>query len=223
LLPVPFAVGSIGPDSGIPDEKWEKFDPPSEVTHFGAEGRDDIYCADLDFFRTHLLPIREIPKVRGGNVFSFRLGYFFHLVTDNLWHQEIGMPTEEKYPDEFARDADFIWEVKRDWYGLDLIYLRDHPDSLFWKVFLDAEAETGELEFLPLEGIRQRVAYIQQYYQRTDEKVQGLYNRPYIYLSKMEMNRFVVETTTRLSRIYQCVWVDNPSTDGFQSALDLIP
>ena len=29
-----FAIGNIAPDSGIPDEKWEKFNPPPEVTHF---------------------------------------------------------------------------------------------------------------------------------------------------------------------------------------------
>ncbi len=28
-----FAIGNVAPDSGIPDEKWEKFDPPPEVTH----------------------------------------------------------------------------------------------------------------------------------------------------------------------------------------------
>lgn len=32
----PFAVGNIAPDPGIPDKKWEKFDLPTEVTHFPA-------------------------------------------------------------------------------------------------------------------------------------------------------------------------------------------
>ena len=27
-----FAIGNIAPDSGMPDEKWEKFEPPVEVT-----------------------------------------------------------------------------------------------------------------------------------------------------------------------------------------------
>jgi hypothetical protein len=30
---VEFAVGNIAPDSGVPDEKWEKVKPPTEVTH----------------------------------------------------------------------------------------------------------------------------------------------------------------------------------------------
>lgn len=29
-----FALGSLAPDSGVPDENWENFDPPSEITHF---------------------------------------------------------------------------------------------------------------------------------------------------------------------------------------------
>ena len=31
-----FATGSIAPDSGVPDEKWEKFTPPPEVSHFAT-------------------------------------------------------------------------------------------------------------------------------------------------------------------------------------------
>lgn len=30
-----FAMESIAPDLGIPDENWETFDPPPEILHFG--------------------------------------------------------------------------------------------------------------------------------------------------------------------------------------------
>ncbi len=213
-----FSVGSIAPDSGIPDEKWEKFTPPTEVTHFGITDRTDIYCADLDFFREHLLPLRGKSETTG---FSFRLGYFFHLVTDNLWHQRISLPTKQKFLQEFAGNKDFIWEVKKDWYGLDFIYLRDHPNCLFWKVFLAAQPGTGGLDFLPLEGVRQRVEYIREYYQRNDEKVQNLYNRPYQYLSREAMDTFVEATTSLLIRIYVQVWVQAVPVNGAASALDM--
>ncbi len=142
-------------------------------------------------------------------------------MTDNLWHQRISLPTKQKFPQEFARNRDFIWEVKKDWYGLDFIYLRDHPGCLFWKVFLTAQPETGSMDFLPLEGVRQRVAYIQEYYQRTGESVQNLYNRPYQYLSRQEMDNFVQATTGILNRIYEQVWVQAQPTEGAASALDL--
>ena len=214
-----FAVGNIAPDSGIPDEKWEKFTPPPEVTHFGNFPGAFRKLADMEFYRRYLVPLDgrgDISRV------SFRTGYFFHLITDNLWSIKIAVPTIQRFTAEFAADKDFIWEVKKDWYGLDFIYLRDHPDCLFWRVFSGVQPETGELEFLPLKAVRQRVEYIQQYYRRNDEDVQKAYNRPYIYLSGAEMDRFVDESSRQLARIYQHLWINGAATDGFISALDLM-
>jgi hypothetical protein len=45
--------------------------------------------------------------------------------------------------------------------------------------------------------VPQRLETIHQYYQRTDEKVLSLYNRPYIYFSPAEMDGFVDETTAQ--------------------------
>jgi hypothetical protein len=218
LEPVPFAVGNIAPDSGIPDEKWEKFDPPPEVTHFGNFPGAHHKLADLEFYRRHLLPLGG--RQDQGPV-SFQLGYFFHLITDNLWSAQIGRPTAEQFASEFAVDKNFIWEVKKDWYGLDFLYIRAHPDCLFWRIFLDAQPETGNLEFLPLEAVRQRVEYIQEYYQRTGDELQKAYNRPYTYLPQSEMDRFVDESSAQLFRIYQYLWINGMSADGDFSALDL--
>lgn len=216
LDPAGFAVGNIAPDSGIPDEKWEIFSPPLEVTHLISSG--DWRCADMEFYRRYLLPLRCDPNQ--GPV-SFRIGYFFHLLTDNIWDARINRPVRKRWEAQFAADKGFIWEVKKDLYGLDFIYVRNHPDCLFWRVFLNARPGTGELDFLPLEAVRQRVEFIQQDYQRTDEDVQKAYNRPYIYLSSAEMDRFVDESTRQLSRIYQHLWINGAATDGFISALDL--
>jgi hypothetical protein len=54
LVEEEFAIGNIAPDSGIPDEKWEKFTPPSEVTHFKISTRTPYQLADLEFYRKHL-------------------------------------------------------------------------------------------------------------------------------------------------------------------------
>jgi hypothetical protein len=218
LDPARFAVGNIAPDSGIPDEKWEKFSPPPEVTHFGNFQGAARELADMEFYRQYLLPLRGTGNIA---LVSFRSGYFFHLITDNLWSEKIAVPTTQRFSTEFTTDKDFIWEVKKDWYGLDFIYVRDHPDCLFWRVFLDAKPDTGELEFLPFEAIRQRVEYIQQDYQRADEGVQKAYNRAYIYLSGQETDRFVGESTRQLARIYQHLWINGAATDDFVSALDL--
>jgi hypothetical protein len=217
LEAAPFAVGNIAPDSGIPDEKWEHFNPPPWVTHFGEEGSPMRALADLEFYRQYLQPLRGKGTPEPA---SFRLGYFFHLLTDNLWSLRIGRPIQERWAEQFAADKEFIWEVKKDWYGLDFCYVRDHPDCLYRRVFLTARPETGGLEFLPLEAVRQRVVYIQEYYQRTDEFVRELLSRPYVYLSRADADRFVMEASRRVYRIYKQFWVRGSSPDGFASALD---
>ena len=134
LVEEEFAVGNIAPDSGIPDEKWEKFTPPNEVTHFKISTGTLYHLADLEFYRKHLE--RFISQNKQPGQYSFLLGYFFHLVTDNLWNEIISQPTYKRYKNQFDADRSFIWEVKKDWYGLDFEYVRDHPDSLYWRTFL---------------------------------------------------------------------------------------
>lgn len=217
LISASFAVGNIAPDSGLPDAKWEQFDPPTEVTHFMQDG-SRWRCNDIGFLRSYLLPLRGSPEA---GLVSFRLGYFFHLLLDNLWDVKFNIPLRERWAAELAADRDFIWEIKKELYDLDFLHVCEHPEGLFWSVFLESEAENGGLAFLPLEAVRQRVAYIQQYYQRTDEEVQKAYNHSYTYLTQAEMDGFVAEASEQLVRIYQQVWLDGAPLDGVVSALDL--
>ena len=59
LDPAQFAIGNVAPDSGRPDEKWENFDPPGEVTHYQtpeSAGKIKV-IEDLRFYpvyHTHL-------------------------------------------------------------------------------------------------------------------------------------------------------------------------
>jgi hypothetical protein len=218
LDPEKFALGSVGPDSGKPDAKWENFTPSTHVTHFEDENSQRHDCADLEFFRSYLLPMRDTPDPQ---TFSFRLGYFFHLLTDNLWGEKIVRPTREHWAAEFAADRDFIWEVKKDWYGLDFIYLRDHPDCLFWATFLTARPDRAGLEFLVPDSLAWSVNHIQQYYQETGEEIQKAFLRPYIYLSPTEADQFVDESAGRLLRIYQHLWINGESTNNEPTALKL--
>jgi hypothetical protein len=210
-----FALGNIGPDSGIPDAEWKTFTPPTEVTHFH---RGPGIHSDLDFYRGYLKDVSpEFEPVQ----FSFRLGYFFHIATDNLWHRNIGEPTRARFAAEFDADPDFIWEVKRDWYGLDFCYLRDHGDFSIWRAFLSINELPDMPDFLPAEALRQKVDYIQTFYQRNDEGIQALFERPYIYLSQADMDRFVDESADRLYTIYDALWVQNVATGNTATAIDL--
>ena len=211
-----FAIGNIAPDSGVPDENWENFTPPVEVTHFRL---DNLSCnEDLRFFRKYLAAERLTGNAEQ---YSFLLGYFFHLITDNYWWKRIGQPTQEHFKAEFEADDKFIWEVKRDWYGLDFIYVRDHPDSIFWQSFLHSDIHESYLDFLPLEALHHRMAYIKEFYQRQDEKVQEMYQRPYIYLSKTEMDQFVDEVSQELLGIYQYLCDPKQDISGNESILEL--
>ena len=214
----PFAVGNIAPDSGIPDEKWENFSPPPAVSHFQDSADVHRSCRDLDLYRRYLKPLDSTSSPQE---FSFLLGYFFHLITDNLWSIHIGRPTHERYEAQFAADKDFIWEVKKDWYGLDFLYLREHPGSLFSRVFLHADYAGSDYEFMPAEAIRQRVAYIKQYYQHDDDEVREKCARPFVYLSKNEMDDFVTHATGRISAIYRYLFSVRGETDNHGTALTI--
>jgi hypothetical protein len=213
-----FAIGNVAPDSGIPDENWEKFDPPPEITHFKISAGVIKYLADLEFFRRYL--VAASPQDVGR--FSFRLGYFFHLLTDNLWSQLVGRPTHALYGEQFAANPKFIWEVKDDWYGLDFIYIRDHPANFFQRVFLPAHPDGFDLDFLPKHALEHQLTHIKTFYQRQDAEIQALFERPYIYLSQAEMDNFIAKATDRLVRIYQTLWPTPPDLTGKTSALELL-
>ena len=213
-----FAVGNIAPDAGIPDKNWEKFDPPPQVTHFKRSSSVHKDIADLDFFRQYL---QDVDASQQPQRFAFRLGYFFHLVTDNLWTIAIGKPTTEKFSKEFDADKNFIWEVKKDWYGLDHIYVRANPDCIFWRVFLDLEPDPTDLDFFPPEAISRHVNYVKAYYQRRDDNINEMCARPFIYLSQQDMDSFIATASLRLEQIYNTLYSSPPALDGLCSALEL--
>jgi hypothetical protein len=216
-----FALGNIAPDSGIPDEKWENFSPPKEITHFLDQELVPFHIADLEFYRNHLLPHRSTRE--DSERTSFLLGYFFHLITDNLWAHKIGKPTLDRFSQEFKNDPNFAWEIKRDWYGLDFDFIRSNPKSLFWRVFLDTQYTQDFLDFLPGDAIRQQIKYIKTFYQRTDDEVEERFiQRPNLYLSQNQMDAFIEQTTQVLLNTYSLLWQDGIDTQSHTSILDML-
>lgn len=218
LDPGQFAIGSVAPDSGFPDERWEKFDPPPQVTHFKRSRSVHKDIADLDFYRGYLANVLPGDTPR----FSFRLGYFFHLITDNLWTIKVGRPTSERWAEQFEADSKFIWEVKKDWYGLDHIYVREHPDCLYWRDFLEAEPACAELDFLPPEALPHQLRHIKKFYQLDDDEIREMMSRPKQYLTREEMDNFVSDAIERIFAVYQVLWPSPPALDGFSSSLELL-
>jgi hypothetical protein len=217
-----FYIGNIAPDSGIPDENWEHFDPPKQVTHFmPASQKSSFDILDAEFYRGYLQGLT--PAADDGR-FSGRMGYFFHLITDNLWWRWIGLPTQKRFKDQFEADPKFIWTVKEDWYGQDFIYVRDHPQCAYWTTFLHVPAPRCELDFLPTAAIERNIHYIQEYYQRQDEEIQARYHLPYLYLTKEQMDGFVDGTIRQIRAIYHLLWLDGRQpADNITSTLEMLP
>lgn len=219
LVMRPFSLGNIAPDSGIPDAEWKTFDPPKEVTHFQRDG----LVHDMEFYHGYL---RDLNPATERDQFSFRLGYFFHLITDNLWQQRIWQATKKRWQSELEAEPDFVWEIKRDWYGLDFVYMRDHPAMPVWVDFLQLTEVQAELDFLPAKAIMQNVTHIQSFYQRafdaSDERAQASMLRPFIYLAPAEMDRFVSDSAKVLEAVYYRLWGDNIGVGQAKTALELV-
>jgi hypothetical protein len=216
-----FALGNIAPDSGIPDEKWEHFTPPKAVSHFIVPTGDGPWrIVDLVFYRRHLAPLIRVDD--GSRRSSFLLGYYLHLVTDNLWNRWIARPTIERFKAEFEADERFIWTVKHDWYGLDIAYLQDHPESLFYRVFVDCEYMPDyALDFMPEEGLRRQLDHIKTFY-RDRERVDWAAKRPDVYLTEPEIDRFVRDATRYLSQTYHLLFEEGIDASGCETVMELL-
>jgi hypothetical protein len=75
---------------------------------------------------------------------------------------------------------------------------------------------------MPREAVQQRIDYIKALYQRTDKEAEQRYiKRPDLYLSQVEMDRFVEEATQQLDRIYRHLWEEGNDTSDYLTTLEL--
>ena len=195
-----FAIGNIAPDCGLPNKNWSSFTPPKGISHFAVSkmsnfleiDSDKFILNDIEFFSRYLKDI-NLNSLQGRQ--SFLLGYFVHLITDNLWNYYIMKPLKEKHLKDFKRDQNFIWKVKSDWYDLDKIYITEKKDSLFWTDFLKAEYTEEFLDFLPKEGILRQLEFIKDFYQISKKEYQNISKKEFVYLKKDEMDNFIQDST----------------------------
>jgi len=201
-----FAIGNIAPDCGLPNNDWSAFTPPKDISHFTVGGvsdflgmqTDKFVLSDVKFYSQHIKD-SEIISSQGDR--SFLLGYFTHLITDNLWNYYIMKPLKEKYLRELQNQPNFIWTVKRDWYDLDKIYITEKKDSLFWTDFLEAEYKEDLLDFLPKEGIQRQLEFIKNFYQISKEDYLRISKKEFVYLEKKEMDSFIQNSTDVILKV----------------------
>jgi len=171
-----FLVGNVAPDGGVPNEDGIglSFTPEKAVTHFYAPGTTQV---DAQRFAEEYLRERD-------ERWPFYLGYYFHLLTDAAFSKWYGMKRQEPlYAEGLARDPGFIWEIKRDWYGQDQLYLQAHPDFVFYTMFAKIETfPNAYFDFYPPEAFTRHVRRITEFYLEGEEDP----DRAFPFLSKEE-------------------------------------
>lgn len=187
-----FVAGSVGPDSGVPNEDWSEFNPPSKITHWkNSENEIDSEA----FYNKYL---KDASYEGDRDRFSYLVGYYFHLLADKEW-TEIIMNSKGilKYKERLKNEPEFIWTIKKDWYGLDFLYLRENPNSVFHRTFIKIKNVPDYLDYFPKSALENQMKYISSYYLGDKPDI----DREFIYLSKENMDEYVSKATEAIEAI----------------------
>lgn len=174
-----FIIGNVAPDSGKLNDDGLTYTPSKAVTHFKtADGSFDLSRYRKDY-------LTDSPK----EFFELRLGYYSHLLTDTLWKEKVYYPTKTKYLSEFERDKLFVWQIKRDWYDLDKLYIKNDPTfKAYESVRNNRDRSISAFDYLDAYLIRETLGRIADYYSVPYERSA---NDEYVYMTEEEMTDFV--------------------------------
>lgn len=197
LETIPFTVGNIGPDSGVPNEDWSNFTPSKKLTHWLDDANKISAKAFYDKY------INNTNLRQDKDSYSFILGYYVHLLTDIEWSKLYDTKKKNAlYKEGLDKDPRFIWTIKKDWYGLDFLYLKNNPESLFFTVFKNIVDVPNYLDYFPENAFKMQVKYITEYYLGENEETK----ENFIYLNQKEMDNFVTNATeTILMDLENCI------------------
>ena len=185
-----FIVGSLAPDSGVPNEDWSCYEPPSHVTHFRDE-ENRVQCRRY----TDQYFTKEQQKSYPRPQFSFYFGYLTHLMTDILWDEWVVAPCRQKHGQEAEDKKELTRKMKADWYDLDFLFLSKNPGFRAWQVYQNAVGFMNTyMDIFTTDAFDQKRAYIADFY---GQKRSNL-NREYPYLSEQQMDSFVDQAADRM-------------------------
>ncbi|XXM72532.1 zinc dependent phospholipase C family protein [Lysinibacillus sphaericus] len=180
-----FLIGNIGPDCGLIDKDGVPH-PPKKITHFKGEGKIDAEA----FYNEYLRDVSEFDTEE----FSYYLGYYIHLVTDQEWLKILADKKKEKVYQDILNSPDYARIVKKDWYGQDFLYLKQHQDSIFWTDFQHIDDFPEYLNFFRNGQTIEQIRNITEFYQSSSIGE----NHEFIYLSAAEMDAFVDRTVEEI-------------------------
>ena len=189
-----FLVGNIAPDSGEPNEDWSIFTPDTKISHWKNDGKN----IDANNFR-------DIHINKNNPKNDFYLGYYFHLLTDIEWEKLYQKKILEPiYYENLNKDKNYIWTIKKDWYGQDYIFLHNNPNSIFFTEF--AKIDIFENDFLDIfskDAFTNKIKYITNYYKNAEVDSK----REYPYLSTKEMDSFINKTIIKFEKEYNTLLI----------------
>jgi hypothetical protein len=212
-----FAFGNLAPDSGIPNETWTEFDPPKEVTHFLQKGEGEDMIRDLVYYREYLAGLNPKDDI---HKYSFRFGYFTHLICDILWMKYLVPTMKIAFRKMFEQDhLKAVGIIKDDWYGLDQLYSRAHPENLFWQVIHKTPNPPSYLPFIKENALHQQYNHIRKFYGEPDPEF--FIERKFPYLNEMTMTRIVDDTVKATLFVIEELKSINIQT--LQSSSEILP
>lgn len=176
-----FLIGSVAPDCGWgKKDSFSGFVPPAQITHWTKSGKKNEINVQ-EFCEAY------INKDEMWGKGAFYTGYLVHLLTDIFWGQNVCVPTRLKYKKEYAKNPEFLLEIKKDWNALDFEFLKDNPGFSAYKRFCDIDEIGDFLPYFEKGQLKTQCGYIKNYYENPAE-----YEMPGGYLTK-ERQAAIVE------------------------------
>lgn len=183
-----FIAGSLAPDCGYgKKDSFGEFTPPPAITHWTPSGCK-IFCEYNKFYDTYL---NSCTKDDG---YYFYLGYYIHLITDILWSASVYMPTRIKYAEEYEKNPEFLNVIKKDWYGLDFLFLNQNKIFEPYALLQNIKSVKDYLPYYEQGQLTKQIKFIAEYYKNGIDKID---NDSYIYMNEREMTAFI-NTATEL-------------------------
>ena len=183
-----FIVGNIAPDSGVPNADWMAYAPPTEVSHFKTYLEDGTVQIDVENYLGQYFTVEKRADY-SREQYSFYLGYLIHLLTDLEWIAHIYSPSIAKYPEAYAEDSHkLLWTLKKDWYDLDFLYLKKHPDFRAFRIYENAVGFVNTyMDIFAIDAFENRREYITGFYRGGRKDIE----REYQYLTEVRAEQFV--------------------------------
>lgn len=194
-----FVLGNIAPDSGIPKADGSGYLPDAGVSHFRVVDQNGIKEVHEERFIERLFT-DALRESYDEETYAFYFGYLTHLLTDKLWAEEIGYGAKNRFPALFDRNRMAFWsQIKRDWYDMDFMYLRENPDFEAFRIYENMEKLFNRyVDFFAPDAFEKRRQFIVAFYRDGAANVKVRET----YLSPEELDRFVISAVEEILR--QC-------------------